>query len=289
MINSFLKFGQYEVIPLRDGSFETSVDVLTHSGGSAARQRTIEVWDKPTVRMDINCFALRDADGVTLVDAGAGTSWGPEFGQARTAMREAGIAPTQVQRILLTHIHDDHVQGLFDEGAPYFPDAEVFVPDRDLAFFTDTAAWQATPKARRGGFDMAEQLQQIYGPRIRRIGEGPVLSGVEACPLPGHTPGHTGYLVRGEEGGNLLIWGDTLHLGELQPNEPEIGLVYDLDVQMAARTRRAILELATREDWIIAGSHLTGFGRVRRAAEGQGYQISPDPSTRSTTRKVERC
>jgi len=53
-----------------------------------------------------------------------------------------------------------------------------------------------------------------------------------------------------------------LHLGELQPNDPEIGLVYDLDVQMAARTRQATLELATREDWIIAGSHLTGWPRA---------------------------
>lgn len=275
MMNSFHTFGQYEVIPLRDGSFETSADVLTHAGGCAARQRAIEAWARPTFRMDINCFALRNADGITLVDAGAGTSWGPEFGQARTAMREAGIVPEQVQRILLTHIHDDHIQGLFDEGAPYFPHAEVLVPDRDLAFFTDPAAWHATPEARRGGFDMAEQLQQIYGPRVRRIGEGPVLPDIEARALPGHTPGHTGYLLRGDESRNLLIWGDTLHLGDLQPNDPEIGLVYDLDVQMAARTRQATLELAAREDWIIAGGHVTGFGRVRRAAEGTGYQISP--------------
>jgi len=149
--------------------------------------------------MDINCFALRNADGFTVVDVGAGPSWGPTFGQARTAMREAGIALEEVQRILRTHIHDDHVLGLFDEGTPYFPHAEVLVPEKDLAFFTDPGAWHATPEARRGGFDMAEQLQKIYGPRVRRIPEGPVLAGIEARPLPVHTPGHTGYLVRGEK------------------------------------------------------------------------------------------
>ncbi|AVA23859.1 MBL fold metallo-hydrolase [Rhizobium sp. NXC24] len=275
MTDSVLKFWRYEVIPLRDGFFEASSEVLTHARGGPERRRTIEAWAKTTVQMDINCFALRNAEGITLVDAGAGTSWGSTFGQARTAMREAGIAREEVQRVLLTHIHDDHVLGLFDEGTPYFPHAEVLVPEKDLAFFTDPCAWRATPEARRGGFDMAEQLQQIYGPRVRRIPEGAVLAGIEARALPGHTPGHTGYLVQGEENSNLLIWGDTLHLGELQSNDPEIGLVYDLDVQMAARTRQATLELATREHWIIAGSHLTGFGRVRRAAEGGGYQISP--------------
>jgi glyoxylase-like metal-dependent hydrolase (beta-lactamase superfamily II) len=118
---------------------------------------------------------------------------------------------------------------------------------------------------------MAKQLQQIYGSRIRRIADGPVLPGVEAYPLPGHTPGHTGYLV-GDEGSSLLIWGDTLHLGELQPGDPKVGLIYDLDAETAARTRQATLEHAAREGWVIVGGHVS-FGRVHRAQ--WGYQILP--------------
>lgn len=98
-----------------------------------------------------------------------------------------------------------------------------------------------------------------------------MFAGIEARPLPGHTPGHTGYLVRGEDN-DLLIWGDTLHLGDLQPGDPKIGLVFDLDPDMAVQTRQATLEEAVREGWIIAGGHITGFGRVQRASEG--YQIS---------------
>jgi hypothetical protein len=65
-----------------------------------------------------------------------------------------------------------------------------------------------------------------------------------------------------DEAGSLLIWGDTLHLAELQPTDPEIGLVYDLDIETAALTRYATLQHAAQSDWIIAGGHVTGFGRV---------------------------
>jgi glyoxylase-like metal-dependent hydrolase (beta-lactamase superfamily II) len=272
MTDSPRQFGQYDVILLRDGVFEASAEVLIHADGSVARQRAIEALGKPMLQVDVNCFALRSADGIILVDAGTGTAWGPKYGHARSALHKAGISPDQVRHILITHIHGDHALGLFDGEVPYFPNADVFVPERDFAFFTDPAAREVTPEARRGGFNVAEQLVRVYGSRVRQIPDGPVLAGIEARALPGHTPGHTGYLVRGE-GKDLLIWGDTLHVGELQPGDPKIGLVFDLDPEMAVRTRRATLEDAAREGWIVAGGHITGFGRVERASEG--YQILP--------------
>ncbi len=272
MTGSLRHFGQYEVILLHDGVFEAPADVLIHADGGAARQRAIEALGKPMLQVDVNCFALRGAEGIILVDAGTGTAWGPKYGHARSALQEAGITPEQIQLILLTHIHGDHALGLFDGDAPYFPNAEIFVPGRDFAFFTDPVAREATPEARRGGFKIAEQLVRIYGSRVREIPDGLVLAGIEARPLPGHTPGHTGYLVRGEDK-DLLIWGDTLHLADLQPGDPKIGLVFDLDAEMAVRTRQTTLDDAAREGWIIAGGHITGFGRVERASEG--YKIVP--------------
>ncbi|AYG61102.1 MBL fold metallo-hydrolase [Rhizobium jaguaris] len=271
MTISSRRFGQYDVILLRDGVFEAPADRLIDADGSVARQRAIDALGKPAFQVDVNCFVLRDADGIMLVDAGTGTSWGSKYGHARSALHEAGITPDQIQHILLTHIHGDHALGLFDGDIPYFPHAEVLVPESDFAFFTDPAARQATPEARRGGFAVAEQLQRVYGSRVRQIPEGPVFAGIEARSLPGHTPGHTGYLVRGDDNA-LLIWGDTLHLQDLQPGDPKIGLVFDLDPEMAVQTRQATLEDAAREGWIVAGGHITGFGRVQRASEG--YQIS---------------
>ncbi|MGY5780101.1 AidB family quorum-quenching N-acyl homoserine lactonase [Rhizobium sp. LEGMi135b] len=272
MTDHSLHIGQYDITLLLDGLFEASAEILIHADGDAARQQAIANWGKPTLQFDVNCFLLRGPAGVALVDVRTGPAWGSKLGHARSALREAGIAPDEIQSVLLTHPHGDHALGLFDEDKAYFPNAEVFIPDADLAHFTDPAVREAIPEARRGVFKIAEQLQRIYGARVRRIGPGNLPPGIEAVSLPGHTPGHTGYLVRGDDN-SLLIWGDALHLGNLQPGDPKIGLAYDLDPALGVRTRQAALEDAAREGWIVAGSHITGFGRVQRASGG--YEILP--------------
>ncbi|MBB6485532.1 MBL fold metallo-hydrolase [Rhizobium lusitanum] len=272
MTNHSLHVGQYDVTLLLDGLFEAPADVLIHADGDVARQHAIANWGKPTLRVDVNCFLLRGPAGVFLVDAGTGTSWGPKYGHARAALRDVGVSPDEIRGVLLTHIHGDHALGLFDGDEAYFPHADVFVSERDMAFFTDPAEREALPEARRGGFKIAEQLLRVYGPRIRRIGAGEVLPGIEMHPLPGHTPGHIGYLLRGNDR-SLLLWGDTLHLGDLQPGDPKIGLAYDLGPAQAVGTRMAALEDAAREGWIVAGGHITGFGRVVR--ETPGYRLLP--------------
>ncbi len=272
MTDHSLHIGQYDVTLLLDGLFEAPADVLIHADGDVARQHAIASWGKPTLQVDVNCFLLRGPAGIFLFDAGTGSSWGPKYGHARAALRDAGVSPDEVQGVLLTHIHGDHALGLFDGDTAYFPHAEVFVSERDIAFFTDPAEREALPEARRGGFKIAEQLQRVYGARVRRIGAGEVLPGIEVHPLPGHTPGHIGYLLRGKDR-SLLLWGDTLHLGDLQPVDPKIGLTYDLDPGQAVRTRLAALEDAAREGWIVAGGHITGFGRVTRDTDG--YRILP--------------
>jgi glyoxylase-like metal-dependent hydrolase (beta-lactamase superfamily II) len=143
-----------------------------------------------------------------------------------------------------------------------------------LAFFTDAAARAALPENRRSGFDIAANLVTAYAGRLRSIPSGPVLAmpGIEAIPLPGHTPGHTGYLLSGPDE-SLLIWADALHLQDAQTADPEVGLIYDVDPAQALRSRRRLLEQAAREGWMVAGSHVTGFGHIKRA--GDAFRFTP--------------
>jgi glyoxylase-like metal-dependent hydrolase (beta-lactamase superfamily II) len=268
MTNAGCRFGQYDVIQLFDGVFQAPTEVLIHGNGDAARRQLLESWGDKGIRIDVNCFALRGPDGITLIDAGTGDAWGPAYGKARTEMQEVGITPEQVDRVLLTHIHGDHALGLLDGSDAWFPLAEVLVPETDLAFFTDTAARAAQPENRRGGFDIAANLVTAYAGRLRAIPSGPLsgMPGVEAIPLPGHTPGHTGYLLRGPDE-SLLIWADALHLQDAQTADPEVGLIYDVDPAEAVRSRRRLLKQAAGEGWVVAGSHVTGFGQVQRAGD----------------------
>lgn len=268
MAQTARRFGSYDVTLLVDGVFSAPTEVLIHAGGDAARQRLIEAWGDKGIRIDVNCFLLRGPNGISLVDAGCGTVWGDTFGKARDALRAEGIVPEQVDRVLLTHIHGDHALGLLDGTAAWLPRAEVLVPEADLAFFTDPAARMTQPEARRGGFDIAANLVRAYAGRLRAIPAGAVaaMPGVEAVSLPGHSPGHTGYRLDGAEHG-LMIWADAVHLQDAQTADPEIGLIYDVDPALAVRSRRALLERSAQEGLVVAGGHVTGFGRVQRAGD----------------------
>lgn len=271
MSETWQRFGSYDVLILDDGVFEAPLDVLIHADGETARDAAVAHWGKPKVSIPVNCFALRGADGITLVDAGTGPSWGEAMGHAPAAMAKAGIAPEQVERVLITHLHGDHALGLFDGDRARFPKAEIIVPEADFGFFGNEANRAQTPQNRQGGFAVTAAVKTHYAGRIRPVPAGTVRPGITLIPLPGHTAGHSGYLIEGDK--SLLLWGDALHLSDLQATDPGIGLVYDFDAATARASRRAILARAAREGWIVSGGHIEGFRRVIES--GAGYELTP--------------
>ncbi|WP_407048947.1 MBL fold metallo-hydrolase [Methyloraptor flagellatus] len=265
------RFGSYDVTRICDGGIDLPVGALLHTGGEAATAAAIAAHGAPTLRLDVNFYLLRGPSGVILVDAGGGPAFAAGLGLGLPALAAQGIAPADVPTVLLTHLHGDHAYGLLDGDAALFPDAEIVVPARELAYFTDAAAREATPEARRGGFRVAERLLRAYGSQVTTGEEGEILPEIETVALPGHTPGQTGFLI-GSGAERLLILGDTLHLDGPQAADPALGFVFDVDPAVAAATRVATLDRAATEGWTIAGGHL-GFGRVARS--GSAFRIDP--------------
>jgi glyoxylase-like metal-dependent hydrolase (beta-lactamase superfamily II) len=271
MSGTWRRFGSYDVLILDDGVFEAPLDVLIHAEGEAARDEAVARWGKPKVSIPVNCFALKGADGITLVDAGTGPSWGETMGHAPAAMAGAGIAPEQVERVLITHLHGDHALGLVEGDRARFPNAEIIVPDADFGFFGEETNRAKTPHNRQGGFAVTAAVKKHYAGRIHPAPAGIVRPGVTLIPLSGHTAGHSGYLIEGER--SLLLWGDALHLSDLQATDPGIGFIYDFDAATAVASRRAILARAADEGWLVSGGHIEGFRRV--VANGPGYELIP--------------
>jgi len=266
MTDATHEFGPYAVTLLQDGVFEPPSDMLVHGGGEEKLAQA-KAAIGPTLHLEVNCFLVRGPNGVTLIDSGIGAAWGPSFGHARAALAAAGVEPAQVDRVLVTHLHGDHVMGLLDGESAYFPRAEIFVPAEDLAYFTDEAERAAQPEDRRAAFDTAKTLQSVYAGRMHTLTPGPVpgMEGVELIALPGHTPGHSGYLFHGPQ--TLLMWADTVHVRAPQLADPELGLSFDVDRAQGRQTRRDTLARAAREGWIVAGSHVAGFGKIEEDGE----------------------
>lgn len=265
MTDTTTRFGPYGVTVLLDGIFEAPKEVLAHLDGEAAREKVPAAWPGEKVAFDVNCFLLRGPGGLTLIDAGTSTAWGPSLGKARQALRDLGIEPGAIDRVLLTHLHGDHALGLFEDGKAWLPRAEILVAQTELAFFTDETARASLPESRQGAFKTAARLLDLYRGRLATIGSGPVpgMTDIEAVPLPGHTLGQMGYRL-GAGPDALLIWADALHLIDVQTGDPRAALSFDLDADTAGRTRLAMLEQAATEGWLVTGSHVRGLGRIMR-------------------------
>ena len=274
-----LKVGDLEVTALYDGTGVFDLHWL--NGPTATMDGVLEALHEDPHLLEVaDCgFLVNTGKQLILVDVGTGGWWGgPAFGRFAGSLRSAGYTPDAVNIVLLTHLHSDHAGGLTThDGKRVFPHADVYVAKAESDFWLSPDIAAQAPKDAQPFFQSAQAIAAPYikaGKWHTFSGSEKIVDGMELVPLPGHTPGHTGYEFS-SRGQKVLFWGDIVHAVRVQFQHPEVTALFDVDQTVAAATRHRLLLTLASEDVLIAGPHVNfpGMGRLHR--EGSRYSWAP--------------
>jgi glyoxylase-like metal-dependent hydrolase (beta-lactamase superfamily II) len=273
-----LKVGDLEVTALFDGPGVFNANWLN---GQKTKDGVLKALQDDPHLLDIADagYLVNTGKQLILVDAGSGTWFGGgRFGHMVANLRSAGYTPEEVDIVLVTHLHSDHIGGLTtQDGKIVFPNADIYVAKADNDFWLSQEIAAKAPKEAQEFFQSAQGIAPPYikaGKWHTFSDSDQIIDGMQIVPLRGHTPGHTGYEFS-SQGKKILFWGDVMHVQRLQLPDPKVTVVFDVDPTAAAVTRDQLLRKLASDDVLIAGPHMIfpGLGRLHR--EGNAYHWAP--------------
>ena len=229
------------------------------------------------VPIPLTVVVLKVGDNLIMIDSGSGVGqWQSTAVSLPANMKAAGIDPAAIGTILISHFHPDHIFGLMERGtnAPLYPNAELVVSAPEYRWWTEPGRVEKLPDERK---PLGARIQAVF-PTWQNFtlvdGEKEVAAGVRLVNAPGHTPGHSAFLVSsGNE--QLMISNDTAYVPALLAPHPEWQGTYDQDGPLAAETRRKLIDRVIADRIAICGAHFPFPGAGTFSKDGSGYAFTP--------------
>ncbi|MFC4277780.1 MBL fold metallo-hydrolase [Achromobacter aloeverae] len=268
-----LAVGRYEVTALFDGYTDLSSGLLQGLPPEKVRELLArQAIHGEKMPASFNVFLVNTGRHLVMIDGGAGHCMPDTAGQLITNIIAAGYRPEQIDTVLLTHLHLDHVCGLTDAaGKALFPNATVHATRKEADFWLNPDNQAQAPEGAKKHFDAAREALAPY----RAAGRFQTFSPPQA-PIPevetsyatGHTPGSAIYRFA-SDGAAISFIGDLIHSAGVQFDHPYVSVRFDVDAQEAVQARRqAFTTLARAGEWL-AAAHLPfpGIGHVTQHGE----------------------
>jgi glyoxylase-like metal-dependent hydrolase (beta-lactamase superfamily II) len=233
----------------------------------------------PTERFVIpfTTLAVQAGGKLVLIDTGNGDMGAPTTGLWMANFRAAGFDPAQVDMVLVSHFHGDHINGLrLRDGTAVFPRAEIKVAAPEWDFWMDESRASAAPEGMRPAFANARRVFNPIAKDVTRFQWGQeVAPGITAVAAAGHTPGHTTFAIA-SGAGRMMVMSDTTNNPQVFVRNPDWSAIFDMDADAARQTRHKLLDMAASEKMQVAFYHApfpaTGF--VARDGERR-YRMVP--------------
>ncbi len=266
-----MMLGDFEVTALSDGTIALPVGKLLGNTTPARIERALaNAYLKDPVETSVNGYLVNTGSRLVLIDTGAGTLFGPTLGNLIANLKASGYQPEQIDEIYITHMHPDHVGGLMIGEKPAFPNATVRADQREADFWLSQAHMDAASKEAKTSYQGAMESLNPYvaaGKFKPFIGDTELIPGIKAVASPGHTVGHTTYMIE-SNGQKLVLWGDLMHVAAVQFADPSVVMKFDTDSEAASIERKKAFADAAKQGYRVAGAHLAfpGIGHLRANA-----------------------
>jgi glyoxylase-like metal-dependent hydrolase (beta-lactamase superfamily II) len=275
-----MAMGNVEIIALTDGIARRPLaEEFVRNAPIAEVRALLASQNLPTDFIDVpfTPFVVVMGGRRILMDTGLGDHGGPTTGKFLENLRAAGLQPGDIDTVLISHYHGDHINGLRNKAGEFiFSKAKVLVPTTEHAFWMDDARMNAAPEAMRGAFgNVRRTFAQMPAGMMSTFEPGAeVLPGIRSIAAYGHTPGHT--LFELSSGGQTFTYlADLTNVPSLFARQPDWAVQFDMNAEQARAVRRATFERVVAGNSLIGGFHFPfpAFGRMVRS--GGGYSFQP--------------
>ncbi|MGJ3237081.1 MAG: MBL fold metallo-hydrolase [Anaerolineae bacterium] len=276
---TFYRFnlGLFEVTVVSDGV--TSVPVGQIAANAVPEELTTLLiannLDTETTRFQLNIVLVNTGDRLVLIDTGDLTGFaGPATGKLVPTLNALGIAPEDINDVIISHWHWDHMGGMTTNGQPTFPNAQYHFSQIDYDFVKSNAVpeplldFAQVSLAQLAPIEAVDGLLTFYG------NEDEVVSGIQAVHTPGHSPGHYSFLIE-SEGEQLLLVVDAILHPQVSVQQPQwFGFIEDPIVSV--ETRQSLMTRLADEQIPMLAYHFPfpGIGYIARVSDGFRYIAS---------------
>jgi glyoxylase-like metal-dependent hydrolase (beta-lactamase superfamily II) len=272
------KVGDITVTAINDGFFARPIEGFVRNAELPAVQAALGAAFLPTnaVPIPFNTLVVETGGRLVLLDTGNGNAGAPTSGTWMANFRAAGFDPANVNAVVISHFHGDHINGLrLRDGTAVFPNAEISVPAPEWAFWMSDERMNAAPEAMRGGFQNARRVFAPIAANVKRFEPGAeVAPGITSVAAFGHSPGHTVFVVSSGTA-KLTYMADTSNHPALFVRNPDWSAVFDMDADAARATRRRLLDMAASEKSRVHFYHAPFPANGFIAKDGNGFQLVP--------------